>query len=79
MKKKVISKIKKKVEEFLLEEDGKVSKSSIVKTGIAVAAASTLLATEVSAGWTYTSSLTQDASLCVKHVNHASHASHASY
>lgn len=77
MKKKVISKIHKKVEEFLLEEDGKVSKSEIIKTGIAVAAATALLTTEVSAG--HTNALTSDGTGCVSHSNHSQHAQHSSY
>lgn len=79
MKKKVISKVKKKIEEFFVAEEGKVSKSTILKASVLVVAASTMMPNDVSAGTTYTSKIFKSSSMCVAHTNHASHASHSSY
>lgn len=79
VKKKVISKVKKKITEFLLSEDGKVSKSDIIKAGVVVVASSAMLTSDAQAAAIHTNNVNFEQDCCVRHGNHNSHSSHSSY
>jgi len=80
--------IKKKINAFLVGEEGKISKKSLISTGAflgTIALSSAVLSTTVSAaGTTHTNQLFADytsSSNTVQgsHVHHGSHSSHASH
>ena len=74
---KKIPKIKKRINAFLLNEEGKVSKKNMFKTGVLFAGASTLIVT--SASMTESSQLAHTEKATMEHSSHGSHASHASH
>ncbi len=82
VKKKVIPKLKKKINSFLSEEDGQITKSSVLKTGAVVGMLALIpaLADIVSAASTNTLADSYDGSTVTgTHTNHANHASHGSH
>ena len=79
-----LPKIKKKVNDFLLGEDGKISKESLLKAGAFVAGAavaSSLMAKSASADWGHSNTLTLTHSndKLETTVTHSHHSSHSSY
>jgi len=83
MKTKFIPKIKKKVNAFLVEEDGKISKKDIMKSGIFILSAALMTFEQIDksfadAGYSHANNFSETGN-CVKHGNHGSHGSHSSH
>ena len=80
-----IPKLKKKISAFLVSEEGKMSKESLIKTGAiigAIALSSALAANNAAADSIHKNDLSASYSgdtATGTHVHHGSHSSHASY
>lgn len=75
VKKKITKNIKKKINEFLLNEDGKISKATIIKTGAVLITVSEALSQDTFA----VNSISKSGTKCVRHSSHSSHGSHGSH
>ena len=77
--------IKKKVNAFLVGEEGKISKESIMKVGLILGASAigtAIAAKKADAGATHINNLTFNNKMTqveIGHTHHASHSSHASH
>jgi len=89
IKKNKIPRIKKDIQDFLIAEEGTISKKSVIDTGLALALLTVFLGSQTqeasgqyphTSGGTHTSLGGDPAETCHnQHSNHGSHGSHASH
>lgn len=88
IKKNKIPRIKKDIQDFLIAEEGAISKKSVINTGLALVLLTTLLGSQIqeasgvaslhNSGGVHTSSGGSPGETCThnQHTNHGSHGSH---
>ena len=79
IKKKISKNFKKKVNEFLQNEDGKISKTEIIKTGAILITLTEVLSQDTFGGVIDTNTVTKSGTQSLSHSNHSSHSSHGSH